>query len=261
MVAAGASVVSAGIGAYSSSKAAGQAAKGANAAAALQEKQYGITRGDLAPYNKAGQAAADQLQGLNESGFTTGQPNYLQMSQDAMPGTMTQSELEKTPGYRFNLRTGLQSTQSAAAARGLGVSGAAMRGAATFATGLSDSTYQQQFSNAQTRSQDFINLNTGQQANAQNLYTRLSGTAGVGENAAAQTGQAGTYSSAAGSNYLNQAGQATAAGTMGVNNSVSGTVNSGISNYLQYSGMQNGLSSGKTIGYTAPRDMSSTATG
>lgn len=244
------SVVSAGVGMISSSNASKQAASGANAAAALQQKQYDTSRADLQPYNLVGQSAASQLQDLNTSGFTSGQPNYLEQAAAAIPGTMTQAELEKTPGYQWQLSQGLQSTQNAAAARGLGVSGAALKGAATFATGLADSNYQQQFNNQQTKYTDLVGLNTGQQSNTTNLYNRLSGTATLGANAAARVATAGTSAASTSGNYLNQSGQDTAAGTMGVSNSLNTAANSGISNYLSYAGLKSGTTGG--YGTTAP---------
>ncbi len=245
--AAAGAVVAAGINAYSSSSAASTAAGASKDAAAAQAKQQAQTRADLLPYNTVGQSAAQQLQDLNTSGFTAGQPNYLDMANQNLPGQMTQAQLEATPGYQFNLKQGLQATQNAAAAKGLGVSGAALKGAATYATGLADSTYQNQFNNAQTRYQDYLNLNTGQQGNAQNLYSRLQGTASLGENAAAQTGQQGTTAAATQGNYLNQAGQASAAGTLGVGNALTGAANS----YMGYNALQDALgkSTGGTGGY------------
>jgi hypothetical protein len=158
---------------------------------------------------------------------------------------MTEAQLQATPGYQFNLSQGLESTQNAAAARGLGVSGASLKGAATYATGLADSTYQNQFNNAQTNMQDYLNLNTGQQANAMNQYNQLAGTAGIGENAAAQTGVAGTQSAAAAGNYLNAAGQATAAGTVGVGTAATNAAN----NYVSYNLLQGLTGTGQTGGY------------
>lgn len=57
------------------------------------------------------------------------------------------------------------------------MSGAEMKGAASYATGLADSTYQNQFNNAQT--------------NRQTAYNMLSGQQSLGENAAAGVGNAG----------------------------------------------------------------------
>lgn len=93
------------------------------------------------------------------------------------PIQMDQATLEKTPGYQFNLKQGLKSVQNSAAARGLGGSGAALKGAAEYATGLADNTYQQQFSNALT--------------NQQNQYNRLFDVTNLGANAAAGLGGIG----------------------------------------------------------------------
>lgn len=115
--------------------------------------------------------------------------------------TMDQASLEKTPGYQFNLRQGLKSTQNAAAARGLGSSGAALKGAANYATGLADSTYQNQFANAVT--------------NQTNQFNRLYSMANSGQNAAAGLGGIGQQTAAnIGSNMIG-AGNAQAAGING----------------------------------------------
>jgi hypothetical protein len=60
----------------------------------------------------------------------------------------TMEGLAQTPGYQFTLDQGLRATQSSAAARGLGMSGAAMRGAADYASGKASETYNQQLTNA-----------------------------------------------------------------------------------------------------------------
>ena len=105
----------------------------------------------------------------------------------------------------------------------LGVSGAAMKGAASYATGLADSTYQNQFNNANT--------------NQTNAYNRLMGVAQLGENAAAQTGAYGTQTAQSIGNNTIQGGNAQAAGYLGAANALTNGVNS----YAQYSALQNGL--------------------
>jgi hypothetical protein len=114
---------------------------------------------------------------------------------------MDQAALEQTPGYQFNLSQGLKAVQNGAAARGLGSSGAAMMGAANYATGLADATYQNQFANANTNLQN-------EMAQRNNTVNYLTGTAGIGANAAAHSGQFGTQ--AAGN--VGQIGTQTAAG-------------------------------------------------
>lgn len=195
---------------------AGASIMGANAqadatksASAQQMAMYQQTRKDLQPYQQFGQVGANMLQG--------------QLPSLTAPITMDEATLRNTPGYQFNLNQGLKSVQNGAAARGLGVSGAAMKGAASYATGLADSTYQNQFNNANT--------------NQTNAYNRLMGIAQLGENAAAQTGAYGTQTAQSIGNNTIQGGNATAAGYLGAANALTNGVNS----YAQYNALQNGL--------------------
>jgi len=175
--------------------AAGQAASASRQAAALQEQMYQTTRGDLAPFRASGAGALPQLNAL-----TYGDP------------AQTQAMLEGTPGYQFTRTQGLKATQAAAAARGLGVSGAALKGAATYATGLADQTFEERYNDALK-------------------------TASMGANAAALTGQQGTAAAATAGNYLNQAGVATAARTMAGPNALT----SGLQSYLTYNALKDYL--------------------
>jgi hypothetical protein len=204
----GAGAVGAAANAYGSYEASKTQANAAQNAANLQMAMYGQTRSDLAPYRGYGQQAGDVLMSrLNEL---------------TSPIVMDQATLEKTPGYQFNLTQGLKAVQNSAAARGLGSSGAALKGASTFATGLADSTYQQQFANAVT--------------NQTNAYNRLKGLVDLGETAAAGTGQAGTNAANGASNALIQQGNAQAAGTMGIANSFGNLANAA-GGYALYKGL------------------------
>jgi hypothetical protein len=223
---AGSAVIGAGTSLLGSSTAAGSAED----AAALQRQQYQQTRGDLQPYFEPGRIAVANALDVARSGPTGGGPDYLSAAWAAHPGRMTQAELEATPGYQFTLAQGLKSTQSAAAARGLGVSGAALKGAGEYATQLANKTYLDQFNVAQKGFEDWLNLNTGQQTNVQNQYNRLAGIATLGANAAAGLGTQGTSSASTAGNYINQGGLATAAGYQGVGNALTGAAN----NYLAY---------------------------
>ncbi|UIY28691.1 hypothetical protein LZK73_18345 [Neorhizobium galegae] len=175
-------------------------------ASKLEMEMYERTRADLLPYNLAGQGALKDLQG---------KLNFL-----TAPIVMDQETLEKTPGYQFNLAQGLKSTQSGAAARGLGSSGAAMKGAASYATGLADSTYQQQFANENT--------------NRENAYNRLMGLVQSGQNAAAQTGAYGTQTAGSVGQNTIAGGTATAAGYTGAANALTG----GVNNYMTYNALK-----------------------
>jgi len=213
----GSAVVGAGASVASSSAQSKAASKSADS----QMQMYDQTREDLSPYNTAGQGVINQLSNVVSSQT---QPTYT-------PVVMDQQSLEQTPGYQFNLTQGLKSTQNSAAARGLGTSGAALKGAATYATGLADSTYQNQFANAQSNA---MNVYNSQVAGQTNQYNRLLGVASLGENAAAQTGTAGTAAANGASQAYTNAGNAQAAGY----NGAAASVNNGVGNYLQYNAMK-----------------------
>lgn len=200
------------VGAGTSLAGASMQAKSTQKASDVQERMYQQTREDLLPYNEAGQDAVGQLRN--------------RLTELTSPITMDQATLEKTPGYQFNLTQGLKSVQNGAAARGLGTSGASLKGAATFATGLADSTYQNQFNNANT--------------NQTNAYNRLMGLASLGESAGAQTGAYATQTGQSIGNNLIQGGNAQAAGIVGAGNALTNGANSYASyDYLKNGGMYN----------------------
>lgn len=156
----GASAIGAGASLYGADKAAKAQKNAANRANDTQLHMFDVLQNNLQPYKGLGQEGVNKIEDLLPY-FTT-------------PVTMDQATLEATPGYQFNLTQGLKAVQNSAARRGLGVSGAAEKGAANYATGLADSTYQNQFNNAIT--------------NQSNIYNRLLGITGIGENAAAGVG-------------------------------------------------------------------------
>lgn len=186
------------ISASAAKSAANTQASAANQAAALQEQEQQQVRSDLNTYNVGGSQATNVLTHL----LFGDDPNY-QLAQ-----------LKQTPGYNFALTQGLESTQNSAAARGLGTSGAALKGAANYAEGLAENTYQS------------------------NLLNPLISLMQTGESAAAQTGSLGTQGAANAGAGLVGAGNAAAAGTVGAANAASGGL-SALSNtplnYLLYS--------------------------
>lgn len=200
-IAAVASVAGSVMSSSAAGKAADKQAAAANNAAAQSQAQYQQTRNDLAPYRDAGSAA------LNALG---GQMPYLESTFNP-----TQAALEATPGYQFTRNQGLQGVQNSASARGLGVSGAAMKGAADYATGLADNTYQTQF-----------NID---QANKTNAYNKLMGLIGAGQSSAAQTGAFGQQATQNSGKFLTSGANAEAAGIVGGSNALAGGLNSAAS--------------------------------
>ena len=203
------------ISANASMSASNQQVDAEKSATATQQQMFNQTQAGLAPYNAAGQQATSDIQNLTPFNFSP-----------------TQANLEATPGYQFNLSQGLKSTQNSYAAQGLGTSGAAMKGAASFASGLADTTYQNQFSNALSS----YNSNLG----------RLQGLANTGESAAAMTGQAATQTGANIGSTAVGAANAGASGAVGVANAVNGGLGS-VSTGLIYNNMF-GSNSGATAG-------------
>ena len=211
----GSAVVGAGATAYAANSAADAQTNAANTAAATQRGMYDAMRKDLQPYMDIGQTASNDL--MSRMPFLTS------------PISMDQASLERTPGYQFNLSQGLKSVQNGAAARGLGTSGAAMKGAAQFATGLADNTYQNQFNNE--------NINRTQ------AYNRLFGLVGLGQNAAAGVGNAGVTTGQGISSAQIGAGNAQAAGY----NAMGGAVANG-ANQVGNLFLMNTLSGGSLFG-------------
>lgn len=149
--------------AYAANKASSAQTAAAGKASDTALQMYNKTREDLSPYRAVGVDASNKL--------------GAQLNDLTAPINLTQDWLESTPGYQFTRTQGLKAVQNSAAARGLGISGAALKGAANFATGLADNTYKTQFDVANT--------------NKTNAFNRLKALVDTGENAAAQTGVLG----------------------------------------------------------------------
>lgn len=197
----GAGVLGAGATIYSANKAAQAGQAAANTAANTAMTQFNTVQGNLQPYMQAGAGAQQTLTNM--------------LPTLTAPITMNETTLRNTPGYQFNLTQGLKSVQNSAAARGLGISGAALKGASTFATGLADNTYQNQFQNAVT--------------NQTNAYNRLLGVVQTGESAAAGTGlpasiagQTAAGAQIAGGNFAAAGANATGTGINNLTNNIAG---------------------------------------
>jgi hypothetical protein len=236
----GSAVIGAATTAYTSSKAADAQVAATNKASDTQltlgresnkllADQYGQTREDLAPYRTAGNENLAELQ--KRLPFLTS------------PIEMDQAALEKTPGYQFTKDQGLKAVQNSAAARGLGVSGAALKGAASFTTGLANQTYKDQFALENT--------------NRQNAFDRLMGLVTVGGNAAAQTATIGNKAATTQAGVNTATGQGVAANTIGGGNAQAAAYNatgsaigkaaSDIGGYAAYKGLYGTPSSGSNF--------------
>lgn len=152
------------IGGMAQSSAARKAAKAQQYAVSQANKQqrefFDITQQNLKPYMNTGAAATRKISQLQ--GLEGGTPSSIQAT------------LQSLPGYQFMNTQGLKSTQNSATARGLGVSGAALKAAGNYSTGLANQYYN--------------NLLTGLQTTAS---TGANAAAGLGNNATTAGGNIG----------------------------------------------------------------------
>lgn len=228
-----------GIGAVAS---AGASAFGANAAAnaqgratqqgnALLQGQYNQNSANLATWMTGGAQSFDTVNHLTGN-FAGGDPLTAPLTAKFNP---TMEQLQQTPGYQFTLDQGLKSTQNSYASKGLASSGAAMKGAADYASGLASNTYQQQF-------QNYWNQN-------KSIYDMLTGQSTQGLQAAGMLANSGNTLAQGQSNNLVGAGNAQAAAynTMG---SAAGNAFNGIAGYgLLSNYLSNGTPGAAPFGY------------
>jgi hypothetical protein len=199
----GTGLVSAGVQAYIANKAANAQETASANAANTQLQMYNQTNANLSPFRQAGVDATSKLQA---------------MLPDLTKGVNVDTSILNDPnstiaqGYKFINSQGQRGVTNSAAARGLATSGAALKGASTFATGSADTFYNNLF-----------NMGVTNQTNA---YNRLKGLIDTGENAAAQTGTAATSTGTGIANTQIASGNAAAAGINAAGTAVSNAGNS-----------------------------------
>ncbi len=152
-------------------------ANAANQATNAQMAMFNKTQANLSPYINFGKNALTGYGSLLGMGGPGGTPNAAGMN----------AALENTPGFQFENYYGQQAVQNSMAARGLGSSGAALEGAANYATGLASQNYQ-------------------------NILGDYASAAGMGANAAAGLGGIATTTGSNIANTMQNAGAAQAAG-------------------------------------------------
>ena len=230
------------IGSNAAQSAAKTQAAAADQASAAQLAMYNSIQQNEQPFLNLGTSALPALQfGLGLGGSPAAGQSGAAGSLIA-PFSPTMAQLSQTPGYQFALQQGLEATQNSFAGKGLGSSGAALKGAADYATGLASTTYQQQF-------QDYW-------INNQNALSALQNTTGMGQNAAAQLGGFGQNAVTASNAALTSGAAASAAGTVGsanaINAGISGITSTAnntaglytLSNYLGSNSLNNATSTG-----------------
>ncbi|QWC87502.1 hypothetical protein [Cupriavidus metallidurans] len=225
------------------SDAAQSQADAANNTAAMQNAQWQQTQANLKPYLDFGSSAINPLRAA--MGYDA---NWNPMTDNILNQTFkapTASDAAATPGYQFTLDQGLKAVQNSASARGLGTSGAAMKGAAGYATGLADSTYNDVFN----RALQTFNTNYGVTANRVNRFSNIVNN---GQNAAATNGSFGAQAMNSIGDTLMSGANAAAAGRVGSANALSAGLSNAGNNALLYGMMTNNAGGGASGAQSYP---------
>lgn len=180
-------------------------------AAATQQQMFNTINQQEQPFIQSGYKATtalNRLMGLEEGDPGTGQANgYL--SQTFNP---TQEQLNNYPGYKFALETGGQAIRNASTPGVGALSGPALKSLMDFNVGTANQYYGQYFNQFQQQQQ--------------NIFSRLSGLAGLGQNAATNVGTQGTALGTGIAQAQAAAGGSLAAGQVGSANTLANSLNS-----------------------------------
>lgn len=194
------------VGAIGSSNAADAQANAANHAADIQQQQYQQNTQNQQPYMNAGYGALNTINSdfANGTGFAQSfsPQNYID-----------------TPGYQFQQQQGTNAINASSAATGGVLNGGTLKALDQYTTGLANTTYGQAY-------QNYL-------AGSNQQYNQLAGVAGLGENAAASLGSQNTTAANNQGNYVTQAGNAQAAGDIGVANSITGALTNSTNSMAQ----------------------------
>jgi len=193
-------------------------------AAATQQHAFEQSSANLQPFIQAGQ---QNLPAYSDYWKTT-QP-YLQQAVDeahaAIPGPMTEATIKQTPGYGFVYDQTMKAINNTQAAKGLGASGAAMKQGSTWATGLANTTYQNQFNMQQQRFSDTVqNLQNRLAANNQ-TFNQLGAPVTLGANVGSNLANTSANVYNAIGNAGIGSGQALGAGIAAQGNAYAGGIN------------------------------------
>ena len=159
------------------------------AASAEQRRQFDLTRSDYAPYRDAGVRSL----------------GTLESELSRMP---TAAEVMAQPGYQFGMQQGQQAIDRKTAAAGGRVSGAALKGAAQYATDYATTGYSAEYQRRQDR------------------LARLQTLAGLGQSATSGTAVAGQNSTNNLTALTTAQGNATGAGQLAQGNIWGNALNS-----------------------------------
>jgi hypothetical protein len=223
------------IGSGAASDASNAQVQATNAANATQEDIFNKQTALQEPFRQAGITGQNKLLDILGLSGNTGASDYGMYSPDK---SFTSQDFlnNQDPGYGFRLSEGLKAVNNSMAAKGLGISGADIKGVNNYAQGAASQEYQNAFNRYQVN-----------RTNAINPLQALAGEAQSSANTlGAQAGQMGQTIS---ENQL-QAGNARASGYIGSANALTNALSGGINSFvgLRNSGYGGGYGPGSVIG-------------
>jgi hypothetical protein len=202
------------IGAVGSNLAAGKQASGQEEAANTQAGMFNTIVGQEQPFLQGGYGAESTLNQLLGTAPTTGVHGTA--SNTNLPGgylteafNPTLEQLESYPGYNFQLQQGQQAVSNANTPGVGALSGPALKSLMSFNQGEAASNYQNYFNQFQTQQN--------------NIFSRLSSIASLGQNAAGNLGNTGAQLGTGIAQAQAAAAGSQAAGIVGTANSLSGS--------------------------------------
>lgn len=191
----------------------------ANAAAGVQRQMFNQTQENLSPFMNTGKFALSDLEyllgmGMGRGDFLSAYPEKF----GSLARPFSMSDFQASPGYQFNLQEGQKAIEKAARRSGKAYAPSTLQEIGRFSQGVASN----EFNNERNAFRNFQN----------DLFNRVSGVSGSGQNAAANLGAfAGQAGNAIG-NSITGAGNAAAAGMVGGANALSGGLAGAYNNYL-----------------------------
>ena len=225
-----------GISAVGSLMAGSTQADGQQQAAQTQAGMFNTINGQEQPFMKAGVNATDTLsQLLGMSGTAGSKVGSTGLDQGSLNKSFTPADFlaNKDPGYEFQMQQGDQAIRNAATPTAGALAGSTLKDMMTFNQGLASTGYQNAFNRFQTQQN--------------NIFGRLSGIAGMGQNAASNTGTAGTELGKGMGQAQAAAGGSLAGGIVGATNSIGKGM---MLNNMFGNGGMDGFNGNSMTGYT-----------
>jgi len=222
---------------------------GANKQASAQEQaantqagMFNTIVGQEQPFINAGYGATTQLQQLMGIGGNSKAANYGSLNK---PFTAQDYLANQDPGYAFQLKTGGQALRNSDTPGVGSLSGPALKDLMGFNQSMAATGYENAFNRYQTQNN--------------NTFARLSGLAGLGQNAASNTGTAGTSLGTGIAQAQAAAGASQASGILGATGSAASGANTlaglmylnggsggGVPNTANYNGQLNEMGNSLT---------------